>query len=110
MGWTMLILQWTVAAIAIVLNAIDLKRFRILSYSAYIIMGWAIIFVVPTALAAIGLTDFLWLLLGGISYTIGAVLYGIGSKKPWFHSVFHIFVLLGSFLQFLSIYVYMLVL
>ena len=48
-----------------------------------------------------------WLLLsGGISYTLGAILYGIGSKKKWFHSVFHIFVVLGSILQFLSIFLY----
>ena len=49
---------------------------------------------------------FLLLLSGGIAYTLGAVLYGIGSKQKWFHSVFHIFVVLGSFLQFLAILLY----
>ena len=52
--------------------------------------------------------SFSLLLWGGIAYTVGAVLYGIGSKKPWFHSVFHIFVVLGSVLQFLSIYLFIL--
>ena len=51
---------------------------------------------------------FLVLLSGGIAYTIGAVLYGIGSKKHWMHSIFHIFVVLGSLLQFLSIYFFVL--
>ena len=44
------------------------------------------------------------LLLGGIAYTIGAVLYGIGSKKKWMHSVFHIFVDIGSLLHFLCVF------
>lgn len=107
-GWTLLILQWGVALVAIGLNAIDLKCFRVFSYTAYVVMGWAIIFVLPTALTAIGRPGFLWLLLGGISYTVGAILYGIGAKKPWFHGVFHIFVLLGSLFQFISIYYYIL--
>jgi len=107
-GWTLLILQWAVAVFAIVLNAIDLKKFRPFSYTAYIVMGWAIIFVAPTAMELISHPGLLYLLLGGISYTVGAILFGIGSKLPWFHGVFHIFVLLGSFLQFLSIYLYIL--
>lgn len=107
-GWTLLVLQWAVAVFAIVLNAIDLKKFRPFSYTAYIVMGWAIIFVAPTAMELISRPGLLYLLLGGISYTVGAILFGIGSKLPWFHGVFHIFVLLGSFLQFLSIYLYIL--
>lgn len=107
-GWTLLILQWAVAVFAIILNAIDLKKFRPFSYTAYIVMGWAIIFVAPTALELISRPGLLYLLSGGISYTVGAILFGIGSKLPWFHSVFHFFVLLGSFLQFLSIYLYIL--
>jgi hemolysin III len=49
---------------------------------------------------------FMLLLSGGIAYTIGAVLYGLGKKKKWMHSVFHIFVVLGSVLQFLSVWLY----
>jgi hemolysin III len=54
------------------------------------------------------LPGFLLLLSGGISYTIGAILFGIGSKVRWMHSVFHIFVVLGSLLQFLAIFFYVL--
>jgi hemolysin III len=56
----------------------------------------------------LGRQGFAWLLAGGITYIVGAILYGIGSKKPWFHSIFHIFVVLGSFLQFLAIFLYVL--
>lgn len=107
-GWLLLGVQWGVTALAIALNAVDLKRFRVFSYTAYIVLGWSIIFFVPVALRVLK-AQALWLiLLGGISYTVGAVLYAIGSKKPWYHSVFHIFVVLGSFLQFLGIYLYVL--
>ena len=107
-GWALLVLQWGVSALAITLNAIDLKNYRVFSYSAYIILGWAILLVWPLANTLIGTPGILYLLAGGISYTIGAILYGIGSKKPWFHSVFHLFVVLGSILQFISIYQFIL--
>ena len=71
-------------------------------------MGWLIIFVAPQAIEAIGINGFWWLLAGGIAYTIGAILYGIGSKRPWFHSIFHLFVLLGSILQAVAILWYVL--
>lgn len=107
-GWGLLALQWGVSSLAIVLNAIDLKRYRIFSYSAYVILGWAILPVWPVAARVISPMGLWYLLLGGISYTVGAVLYGIGSKKPWFHSVFHLFVVAGSVLQFIAVYQYIL--
>ena len=72
----------------------------------YITMGWGIIFFLPQAIAVLTKSGFLLLLSGGIVYTLGAILYGIGSKTRWFHSVFHIFVVLGSLLQFLAIFLY----
>ena len=74
----------------------------------YIGLGWAILPFIPQIIQLIGLPGFLLLLAGGISYTVGAVLYGIGSKVRWMHSVFHIFVVLGSLLQFLAIYCFVL--
>ena len=70
----------------------------------YIGMGWAILPFLGIARSVLGQAGFLLLLLGGIAYTLGAVLYGIGSKKRWMHSVFHIFVVLGSVLQFVAIF------
>ena len=74
----------------------------------YILMGWGIIIFLPQAMTVLGSQGFFWLLTGGITYTVGAVLYGVGSRLPWFHSIFHIFVVLGSFGQFLAIYGYVL--
>ena len=105
-GWGLLAAQWLLAALAATLTAIDLKKYNAFSMVCYILMGWGIIFFLPQAITVLGGQGFAWLLAGGITYTIGAILYGIGSKKPWFHSIFHIFVVLGSFLQFLAIFLY----
>lgn len=107
-GWGLLGAEWVLAIIAGTLTAIDLKKYNVLSMICYITMGWGIIFFLPLAVELLTKPGFLLLLSGGIAYTLGAVLYGIGSKKPWFHSVFHIFVVLGSLLQALAIFLYML--
>lgn len=107
-GWFLFGTQWLLAALAITLTAIDLRQYRVFSMTCYIFMGWEIILFLPQAITALGLNGFGLLLSGGIAYTLGAVLYGVGSKKPWFHSVFHIFVVIGSLLQFLSIILYVL--
>ena len=106
LGWGMLIFQWVLTTLAVTLTAIDLKKYNVFSMICYICMGWAILPFMRQAMAAMTVPGFVLLLSGGIAYTIGAVLYGIGSKKRWFHSVFHIFVDLGSLLQFLSILFY----
>ena len=72
----------------------------------YLLMGWCIILkasILPGSLTANG---FILLLLGGIAYTIGAIIYGIGKKHKYFHSIFHLFILLGSILQFFCILLY----
>ena len=106
LGWGMVAFQWILALIAITLTAIDLKAFSGFSMVCYVGMGWAIAPFIPQVIAALGGRGFGLLLAGGICYTVGAVLYAIGSRRPWFHSVFHVFVVLGSLLQFLSIYLY----
>ena len=107
-GWGILIAEWLLAALATTLTAIDLRNFRVFSMICYIAMGWGIIFFLPQTLQLMSLPGFLLLLSGGIAYTIGAILYGIGVKRRWMHSVFHIFVVIGSLLQFLSIILFVL--
>ena len=108
LGWGLLGAEWALAILAATLTAIDLKKYNLFSMICYILMGWGIIFFLPQTLAVLTKPGFLILLSGGIAYTLGAILYGIGAKMPWFHSVFHIFVVLGSFLQFLAIILYVL--
>lgn len=94
--------------VGIVLNSIDLHRFRIFSMIDYLLMGWCIIISFYPLSQSIGLFwGTMLLLLGGISYTIGAVLYGVGGKKnQWFHFIFHIFVMIGTTLMYFSLYYY----
>lgn len=108
LGWTMFGIVWGCAIIGIVLNAIDLKKFKVISMVLYLVMGWCVIFCFPQVKAALGAGTW-WLLVGGIAYTLGAVLYGIGKKVKYMHSVFHFFVLAGSILHFFSIMFYVLV-
>lgn len=105
-GWGLFFFEWAMAIFATVLTAIDLKKFNVLSMICYIGLGWAILPFMGKTLEVLTLPGFLLLLLGGIAYTVGAVLYGIGSKKRWVHSVFHIFVVLGSVLQFFAVLLY----
>lgn len=107
-GWVLFGVVWGVGILGIVLNAVSLKRFAKLSVICYILMGWVVLFASRQLMAALA-RDGLWLLLaGGIAYTIGAVLYCIGAKKKYFHSVFHFFCLIGTILHFFSIYLYVL--
>lgn len=106
--WGLMAMEWGLAALAITLTAIDLKKYQAFSMICYIFLGWGILLFASQAVEVLGRPGFLWLLAGGIAYTLGAILYGIGSKRPWFHSVFHIFVVLGSLLQLVSIYFYVL--
>ena len=106
LGWGLFIFEWAMTALAVTLTAIDLKKYSVFSMICYIGMGWAIIPFAKTTLKVLTMPGFLLLLFGGIAYTIGAILYGIGSKKKWMHSVFHLFVILGSGLQFFSIFFY----
>ena len=103
LGWGLFIFEWTMTALAVTLTAIDLKKYEVFSMICYIGMGWAVIPFWRQTLEVLTMPGFMLLLSGGIAYTIGAVLYGVGVKRKWMHSVFHIFVVLGSLLQFLSI-------
>ena len=106
LAWGLFFFEWALVALAATLTAIDLKKYNVFSMICYIGMGWAVIPFWRQSMEALTLPGFTLLLAGGIAYTIGAVLYGIGSKKAWMHAVFHIFVVLGSGLQFLAILFY----
>lgn len=106
LAWGLFTFQWALAAAATTFTAIDLHKYSVFSMICYIGMGWAILPFAGIALEVMGFGGFLLLLLGGISYTVGSVLYGLGRRKKWMHSVFHIFVNLGALLQFLAVLFY----
>lgn len=107
-GWWIFGIIWGMAVLGVVLNAVSLKKFAKLSVACYLIMGWLIVFSFSSLQAALPAPAIGLLLGGGIAYTVGAVLYALGSKKKYFHSIFHFFCLIGSALHFFAIYLYVL--
>ena len=105
-GWVIFSIVWIMAIIGIILNAIDLESTKKFSIICYLGMGWCILVKVNLLPQAVGKNGIILLVAGGIAYTLGAILYGLGKKKKYFHSIFHLFILLGSILQFFCILLY----
>lgn len=106
LGWTIFGVIWAMAILGIVLNSIDIKKYKVFSMICYLGMGWCIVFtanLLPTLLGTVGV---ILLVAGGVAYSVGAILYGVGKKHKWMHSIFHLFILLGSILQFFCILLY----
>lgn len=105
-GWLIFGIIWAMAILGITLNAIDLKKYKIFSMICYLGMGWAVICKINLLPELIGRNGLILLVAGGISYTIGTIFYGLGRKCKYMHSIFHLFILLGSLLQFFCILFY----
>jgi len=105
-GWTIFGIIWALAILGIILNSIDLKKYKVFSMICYIVMGWCVIFRIDIIIKVIGINGFILLLSGGISYTIGTIFFGLERFKKYMHSVFHLLILLGSILHFLCIILY----
>ncbi len=106
LGWSIFGVIWLMAIIGIVFNSIDLKKYKKFSMLCYLIMGWCIVFRIHTLPSLLGTGGFTLLLLGGIAYTVGAVLYALGKKKKWMHSIFHLACVVGTTLHFFCILFY----
>lgn len=105
-GWSIFGIVWGLAIIGIILNSIDLKKYKVFSMICYLVMGWCIIAKINIVMQTLGTTGFSLLLSGGIVYTIGAIFYGVGKKHKWMHSVFHLACVIGSLLQLMCILLY----
>ncbi|MBU2098149.1 MAG: hemolysin III family protein [Gammaproteobacteria bacterium] len=104
-GWSILIASWSMALLGIVLKLFYTGRFRLLSTLLYVFMGWIILFAINPLLAQFNGAGLVWLAAGGISYTVGAILYSI-RQLPLNHAIFHLFVLIGSGCHFVAVYFY----
>lgn len=109
-GFWVLLVEWVCAAAGIVMNAIAMnnKVVKIVSMALYFVMGWIALAFFPPLLKLISLPCLLLLLGGGIAYTAGIVFFALGKKVRYFHSVWHLFDLAGTILQFASILVMLL--
>jgi hemolysin III len=104
-GWLIFSMVWVMAFTGIILKLFFTGRFKVISTAMYVLMGWLIIFYFQDLTAHLHEKGVFYLILGGVLYTIGAILYSI-KKIKFNHAIFHFFVLAGSFCHFLSIYLY----
>ncbi|MBE6572888.1 MAG: hemolysin III family protein [Ruminococcaceae bacterium] len=105
LGWTFFGILWGTTILGVVLNALSLNKFKKLSLVLYVIMGWCAIFAIKPIVTFLGIWGSILLLGGGIFYTVGILFY---SKKDirYMHSVWHIFVVLGSVCHILCVLFY----
>ena len=102
LGWSLFAAIWGLAALGIIIKLVWFSAPRWLSTSFYLMLGWLSVFFIVPLYKALPLQGFIWLLVGGLMYSIGAVIYGTKSKRIrisvfGFHEIFHVFILAGSF-------------
>ena len=108
LGWIMFGIVTTITTLGIIFTAIDIDRFQVVSVICHLINGWSVLLGIPSLLNNIDYHGILFLILGGVMYSLGAILYGIGAHKKYMHSIFHFFCLAGSIFHFLAIYLFIL--
>lgn len=101
-GWILFGIVWGAAIFGIVMNSINLEKARIPSIFCYVAMGWVIIFAIKPLILAMPKISLIFLVGGGIFYTLGIIFYAI-KKIKYFHSVWHLFTIVGSVLHYFSI-------
>jgi len=104
-GWTLCGLVWGLALLGITLKVVAMGRFRGLSLALYLSMGWLVVIALRPLTAALAYDGMVLLVLGGLAYTLGVLFY-VWRRLPYHHAVWHAFVLAGSVLHFLAIFLY----
>jgi len=102
-AWLIFGVIWGLAVIGITLTGINRKRFAIFALICYLGMGWIAMFRIGRLVEVLGVPFFILILIGGVLYTVGAIFYGIGKRKKYMHSVFHLFVNAASILHSVAI-------
>lgn len=112
-GYRLLAIVWSIALIGIGIKALWVTCPKWFSSIIYISMGWVCVLVFGQLFTTLSIPAFLWLLGGGIIYTVGGVIYALklsvfNSRHTWFssHVLFHLFVMGGSFCHFIFMYLY----
>ncbi len=107
-GLLLLLIMTAIAIVGIVLNSVNIEKFKVFSLISYLFLGWIAGFSFKEFAAVIAKEGMTLIVVGGVLYTIGAVIYAAGKKKKYMHSLWHFFVLAGSILHFVAIYLYIL--
>ena len=107
-GWTLFGIVWGMALAGVILKIFFTGRYDKISTAIYVLMGWLIVFAIKPLSEGLPEAGIQWLVAGGISYTFGALLYSV-KRLPLNHALFHVFVVLGTVFQFITVYEYILI-
>ena len=107
-GWVLFSVVAFLTLLGIVFTCINMERFQTAAVICQLLSGWSILIGASDLLNTAGVQGFVWMIAGGVLYSIGAILYGMGKRRMYFHSVFHVFCLLGTFCHFWAIYQFIL--
>lgn len=105
-GWSIFTIVWVFALIGIIIKIFFFGKYKTLSAISYVVMGWIAVVAIKSIFINLGTTGSILLFAGGVSYTIGAVIFMLDNKIPYNHAIFHFLVLGGSVLHFISVYWY----
>ena len=108
LGWVLFGIVSLISVVGITFSAINVDKFSVLEVVCHLINGWSIVFGIKSIIANVGTKGLLFMLIGGVLYSLGSILYGVGSKVKYMHSIFHLFCLFGTLFHFLAIYLYVL--
>ncbi len=106
-GWVIFSVTWFMAVLGITLKLFFTGRYTLISTLLYVFMGWIIIFAINPLVENLSAEGLDWLVAGGVAYTVGALVYML-KKLNFSHAIFHVFILIGSFCHFVSVYFYVL--
>ncbi|WP_237390677.1 PAQR family membrane homeostasis protein TrhA [Fulvivirga sediminis] len=107
LGWTILGITWGIALIGIILKFFFTGRFNKVSTISYVLLGWIAVFATKPLIENLPTPGLIYLLLGGLCYTVGAIFYSI-ERIPYNHAIFHFWVLGGSVMHFIAVFFYLL--
>jgi len=107
LGWFLFVAVWCLAAVGIVLKILFRHRFPRISLAGYLLMGWLVVVAAPQVAGAVGGDGMMWLVAGGLCYTLGAAFYAL-SRIALNHVIWHLFVLAGGACHFLAVVWYVL--
>lgn len=107
-GWVYFCIVGFVTLLGIIFSAVDVDKNEKIEVVCHLVNGWSAVLLIKPLIAGVGVAGLIFIILGGVMYSIGALLYGLGSKKKYMHSVFHFFCIAGSIFHYLAIYLYVL--
>jgi hemolysin III len=102
-GWILLTIIWGLAAAGVVLKVFYRASLPILSTGLYLFMGWLVVIAINPLVAKVPAPGLLWLIAGGLSYTIGVIFFAIDSRLQYAHLIWHLFVLTGTTCHYFAV-------